>query len=84
MMVPPYKQTNERNTEERQIGWREKYRTPTHMAAVQRLATARNGRAEILVDFVLRVFATELYDAGRLASFHVPKLQKVFRAGRLQ
>jgi hypothetical protein len=57
---------------------REKYRTPTHMAAVQRLATARNGRAEILVDFVLRVFATELYDAGRLARFHEPKLQKVF------
>jgi hypothetical protein len=40
------------------------------MSAVQKLATARNGQAEVLIDFILRQFATQLFEGGRLVHFH--------------
>ncbi len=55
-----------------------KYRTTTHWAAVQKLATERNGRVEIMVDFILREFSNQLYEAGHLTHFSEPQLQKVF------
>lgn len=50
----------------------------THLGSVQRLATERNGRVEILVDFILREFSAQLHQAGYTADLQESQRQAIF------